>query len=284
MNQSNKITIYSAEKRGQSIFRIFKEMISELPEAHELGQRLFKRNIKALYRQSLLGFFWALIPPLVTAGVWILLRSNNVANFGETNVPYPVFIITGTLLWQIFSESITTPLTSVNTNKSILVKINIPREGLLLSGIYTLIFNLSIKTAILVIIYFYFEQALTWSVLMVPVGIIAIVICGFSLGLLIVPIGMLYTDIGRGVTLILPFLMYLTPVIYPMKTEGLFGLFMKANPMASLLTETRNWLTSKPIYDLNMFIYYTGFFFLILIVGLVIYRISMPMIIERIGS
>jgi lipopolysaccharide transport system permease protein len=284
MNQSDKITIYSASQRGQSIFKVFKEMVHELPEAHELGQRLFKRNIKAMYRQSFLGFFWALLPPLVTAGVWIFLRSSNVANFGETSVPYPVFILTGTLLWQIFSESVNTPITSVNSNIALLIKINIPREALLLSGIYTLMFNLVIKLGILAIIFIYFGQALSTTLIMAPVGILAIMLLGFSLGLLLVPIGMLYTDIQRGIALLLPFLMYLTPVIYPMKTGGLFGLLMKLNPMASLITETRNWLTVQPSYDLNMFFTILIASFFVFILGLVIYKISMPMIIERIGS
>ena len=284
MNQSDRITIYSAEQRGQSIFRLLAEIFRSLPEAHELAQRLFKRNIKAMYRQSVLGLFWALLPPLVTAGVWIFLKSSNVANFGETNIPYPVFILTGTLLWQIFTESMNSPISSVNSNKSILVKINIPREALLLSGIYSLLFNLIIKLGLLTIIYIYFRQELSYSILMAPLGIAAIMMMGFSLGLLLVPIGMLYSDIQKGIALLLPFLMYLTPVIYPMKTEGLFGLLMKLNPMASLITETRNWLTVQPSYDLNMFFTILIASFFVFILGLVIYKISMPMIIERIGS
>lgn len=284
MNPSDKITIYTAEERGQSIFRLLGEIFKDLPEAHELAQRLFKRNIKAMYRQSFLGFLWALLPPLVTAGVWIFLRSNNVANFGETSIPYPIFIMTGTLLWQMFNESINAPITSVNSNISILIKINIRREGLLLSGIYTLMFNLIIKLGLLAIIFIYFGQGLSSTILMAPLGILAIMLLGFSLGLLLVPVGMLYTDIQKGISLMLPFLMYLTPVIYPMKTEGLFGMIMKLNPMASVITETRNWLTAQPVYDLSTFFIILIASFFLLILGLVIYKISMPMIIERIGS
>ena len=284
MDPSDKITIYSTEQGGQSIFRLLAEIFRSLPDAHELAQRLFKRNIKAMYRQSVLGVFWALLPPLVTAGVWIFLRSSNVANLGETSVPYPVFILTGTLLWQMFSESVNAPIISVNSNKSILVKINIPREALLLSGIYNLLFNLVIKLGLLTVIYIYFRQELSLNMLLAPLGIAAIMVLGFSLGLLLVPIGMLYTDIQKGIALMLPFLMYLTPVIYPMKTEGLFGVMMKLNPMASLITETRNWLTLQPTYDLGIFVTIFVSSLFLLVFGLVIYKISMPMIIERIGS
>lgn len=284
MDQHQKITIYSADTTDRSIVSHFRDILKELPEAHELGYRLFKRNIKAMYRQSLLGFAWALFPPLITAALWIFLRGNNVMSFGETDVPYPVFVLVGTMLWQIFTESIMAPLKAITSNKSMLVKINIPREGLLLSGIYEVIFNVLIKIFLLALIFIAFRQPLTISAIWVIPGILSIMICGFALGLILTPIGMLYTDIQRGLTIILPFLMYLTPVIYPMPKEGMVALIMKMNPMAVLLVETRNWFTSQPVHELNSFFIYTGVFILLSFFALMIFRISMPMIIERIGS
>jgi lipopolysaccharide transport system permease protein len=284
MDQHQKITIYSADTTDRSIVSHFRDIFRELPEAHELGYRLFKRNIKAMYRQSLLGITWALFPPLITAALWIFLRGNNVMSLGETSVPYPVFVLVGTMLWQIFTESIMAPMKSVTSNKAMLIKINIPREGLLLSGIYEVIFNVLIKILLLTIIFVFFRQPVTLSVIWVIPGILSIMICGFALGLILTPIGMLYTDIQKGLTIALPFLMYLTPVIYPKPTEGVVALIMKLNPMATLLVETRNWFTSQPMLDLNMFLIYTAVFTLLSFFALMIFRISMPMIIERIGS
>ncbi len=284
MDQHQKITIYSADNTDRSLLRHLREVFRELPEAHELGYRLFKRNIRAMYRQSLLGVVWAIFPPLITAALWIFLRGNNVMSLGETSVPYPVFVLVGTMLWQIFTESVLAPLKSITTNKSMLIKINIPREGLLLSGIYEVFFNVLIKIFLLAIIFIAFSQPLSVSVIWVLPGILSIIICGFSIGLLLTPIGMLYTDIQRGLGIILPFLMYLTPVIYPSPKDGAVAVIMKINPMASLLVETRNWFTSQPMQDLNLFMIYTAIFICISFLGIMIFRISMPMIIERIGS
>jgi lipopolysaccharide transport system permease protein len=284
MDQHQKITVYSSDTTNRSIAGHFREIFHELPDAHELGYRLFKRNIKAMYRQSLLGITWALFPPLITAGLWIFLRGNNVMSLGETNVPYPVFVLVGTMLWQIFTESIMAPLKSITTNKAMLIKINIPREGLLLSGIYEVIFNVLIKMLLLVIIFIAFKQPVTLSVIWVIPGILSIMICGFALGLILTPIGMLYTDIQRGLGIILPFLMYLTPVIYPKPTAGTVAVLMKFNPMATLLVETRNWFTSQPVLELDLFVIFSLAFVGLVFLALMIFRISMPMIIERIGS
>jgi lipopolysaccharide transport system permease protein len=285
MVRKENVIIYSAEATSRSIVSYLRDIMNGLPQAHELGFRLFKRNLKALYRQSLLGFAWALLPPLATAAVWIFLRGSNVISMADTGLSYPVFVLTGTMLWQVFTEAVLTPLAQVSENKAMLAKINIPREGLLLSGLYQLIFNTLIKLFLLAIVFLSFEQALVpSSLIFVPVGLFAITLAGFSIGLLFTPLGMLYQDVNRGLSVLMPFLMYLTPTIYPAPRDGLLALIMKLNPIANFISQTRNWFTAQPAYDLRFFWIYTFMFALLFLIALVAYRISMPIIIERIGS
>lgn len=285
MTRNENIIVYSAETSNHSLAASLWDIVRGIPQAHELGLRLFKRNITALYRQSLLGFAWALLPPLATAALWIFLRNNNAVSMDDTGISYPVFVLTGTMLWQVFSEAISAPLTQVTDNKIMLSKINIPREGLLLSGLYQLIFNTVIKVLLLVVVFLAFHQVISLSSLIfVPLGLFAIGLAGFSIGLLLTPLGMLYQDINRGLTVLLPFFMYLTPTVYPAPRVGMIGLVMKLNPVAIFITQTRNWFTAQPVYDMGFFWMYTSTFALLFLVALVVYRLSMPIIIERIGS
>ncbi len=285
MNSELKTTVYSAEASNRSVFFHLGGVLRDLPQAHELGFRLFKRNLKALYRQSLLGFGWALIPPIVTAALWIFLRGSGVMSMDDTGISYPVFVLTGTMLWQIFSEAMQSPLRQVTMNKAMISKINIPREGLLLSGIYELVFNIVIKIALLAVMLIYFGQEITPKGLMLfPLGVLVISMAGFSLGLFLTPVGMLYNDINKGLPIILPFVMYLTPVVYPTPSGGTIGLIMKLNPLANMIPQTRNWLTGQPVHDMQLFLIYTAGFFLLFVLSLIVYRLAMPMIIERIGS
>lgn len=285
MTKNETVIIYSAEASHRSLVAHLRDIINSLPQAHELGFRLFKRNITALYRQSLLGFAWALLPPLATAVLWILLRGNNVVSMEETGISYPVFVLTGTMLWQVFSEAILAPLAGITENKAMLSKINIPREGLLLSGLYQLVFNTLIKIVLLAVIFLAFHQVISLSSLVfVPLGLFSIGLAGFSIGLLLTPLGMLYQDINRGLAVLLPFFMYLTPVVYPAPQVGSISWLMKWNPLAVLITQTRNWLTAQPVYDMHFFWIYTSAFSLLFLFSLVVYRLSMPIIIERMGS
>ena len=285
MIRKDNVIVYAAEASNRSLAAQLRNIVEGLPQAHELGLRLFKRNLKALYRQSILGFGWALLPPLATAVLWIFLHGNNVVVMEDTGVSYPVFVLTGTMLWQVFSEAISAPLNQVTENKAMLSKINIPREGLLLSGLYQLIFNTLIKILLLAGVFLAFQQIVSLSgLLLAPVGLFAIGLAGFSVGLLITPLGMLFQDINRGLGILLPFLMYLTPTVYPAPRDGLIGLVMKLNPVAVFITQTRNWFTAQPVYDMQLFWIYTVVFALIFLIALAAYRLSMPIIIERIGS
>lgn len=279
------VTIYSADGHRRTIVSYLWDIVYTLPQAHELGLRLFNRNLKALYRQSILGFAWTLLPPIATAALWIFLRGYNVVEMEDMVVPYPVFVLVGTTLWQVFSEAILLPLTQVTDNKIMLSKINIPREGLLLAGVYQLIFNIFIKISLLIIVFFLYKQHVEISSLIfVPVGLFAIGLAGFSMGLLLTPVGMLYQDISRGLGVLLPFFMYLTPTVYPAPREGVIGLIMKFNPIANFITQTRNGFLAQPIYDMQFFWIYTAVFALLFLIALVAFRLSMPIIIERIGS
>jgi lipopolysaccharide transport system permease protein len=108
--------------------RILWEIWSDLPQAAQLGYRLFLRNVKAKYRQSLLGLFWAFIPPIMTTAVWVFLNGQRIINIDDPGIPYPAFVLTSTLLWSLFAQSLLMPINSVKSGKSMMVKINFPKE------------------------------------------------------------------------------------------------------------------------------------------------------------
>jgi lipopolysaccharide transport system permease protein len=285
MTRKTKITVYSPELAGRPLYIHLKEILEELPASHELGLRLFKRNMKAQYRQSILGFSWALIPPFITAVLWIFLQKNGVMQINSEGSSYPLFVITGTILWQIFSESLWAPVRILNENRSMISKINLPREGLLLSGIYEIVFGLVIKAAIIVLMLLFFNsQVSVLGLMLAVIGVIGIFLFGFSLGLLLTPLSLLFGDVQRGIAVILPFIMYISPIVYAAPKEGNIARLMEFNPLNTFVPFTRNWIMNLPTDSPTTFWFVLFIFGVIFFISLVYYRISMPMVIERIGS
>jgi len=176
-------------------------------------------------------------------------------------------------------------LASVKSNQGMLTKINFPREALLLSGFYTIIFNLGPKLLVLGAACYAFDIQWNVSQLYFPLGILMICLTGFAIGLLLTPIGLLINDVARGIGVILPFAMYLTPVIYPTPTTtGYFAFLMQYNPVATLITASRGWLSGQLASVPYEFMSISSITLLFLLIGVLAYRISMPIIIERFGG
>ena len=281
---NDKPKVYSPDNESDGAFTGFIEIFTSLPQIHGLAYRLFLRNLKGQYRQSFLGLFWTILPPLVTSLIWIFLNNQSVISIDVSGVSYPIFVIVGTTLWQTFGEGVNAPMKGVNSGRSMLAKINFPRESLLLAGLYESVFNLIIKIALVILVFLFLGQPFTTTL---PLGILAffpMLLLGFSIGTILVPFGMLISDVQRGLSIILQFAIYLTPVIYPSPSAGQAKDLMMFNPVAPLLNTGRNLMVGLPVENWSLFTTVVIGSIVLLFFGLIIYRLSMNIIIERFGG
>ena len=278
------IRTYTPESPLAHPAKLWREMTQDLWAGRELAWRLAVRDISAQYRQSALGVLWALINPLTTTAVWLFLSASRLVQVADTEIPFPVFVFTGTLLWSILIDSFNAPLAQVNNNRALLAKINFPREALILTGIYQTLFNAAIKLGILLIVLPFLGIHPGWGGLLIPVGILALVLTGTSLGLAVTPVGVLYGDIGRGIPLITQFLMYLSPVVFPLATTGWTGTVMRLNPLTPLILNARAWFTGQPPQLLGEWALAVGGSAVLLLLVWMVYRLAMPILIERMSA
>ncbi|NLN26063.1 MAG: ABC transporter permease [Bacteroidetes bacterium] len=264
--------------------RLLRESLIDINKSRFLSFQLAKRDISAMYRQSFLGILWAFIMPLSTAFVWIFLNSSGTVRVTDTGIPYPVYAFTGTLLWSIITEAINSPITSTNGSKSILAKINFPKEALVMSGILKLLFNSSIKVLILIIFVFAFGVGFHWSLLLFPIALFGGILFGTTVGLFITPLGLLYTDVGKMITFGLQLLMYVTPVVYSIPESGIMKTIMEWNPLTPIILTARDLAVGMPPTYLTYFLIVVLGCIPLLFVGLVFYRISIPILVERMSS
>lgn len=276
--------IYSPDAGIRNPGTLLAGMFRDLAAARSLGFRLSIRNLSARYRQSFLGILWALVPPLASSLIWIILNQQKIVTFGHTDVPYPVYVITGTLLWQFFSESLTGILNSLNSNTTMLSKLNFPREALLVSATIEIGLNALIKLILLVAVYLSFGLYFDVAVIQALPGLILLFLLGASIGLFLIPFSMLIRDIQNGIGLALQFAMYLTPVIYPVKVHhGWLG-FLNYNPVTPLLQLCRDGLAGHWYQNWPEVMLIGGVIMIFLFIGLIAFRLSMPILIERMGS
>lgn len=272
--------IYQKENSAHFIKHL-KESLNDIYKSRFLAKQLTLRDIKAQYRRSYLGILWAFISPLTTAFVWIFLNATGTVKLSDTGVPYPVFVFSGTLLWSIIKEAINTPASSTAGSMNIITKINFPKEALVVSGVYKLLFNSSIKILMLIVFLFVFGVGFHYSLLLFPITVLVAVFVGITIGLYVTPLSLLYGDVNRLIGFLLGFLMYVTPVIYIIPKTGALKTLMELNPFTPIILTARDVLVGmSPLY--------LGYYFVVLgccvplfLIGLVLYRIAIPIIVER---
>lgn len=259
-------------------------MVGNVRRAHHLAWRLFVRNLKAQYRQSLLGYLWLLIPPLVTAGVWIFLNGSQIISVAETGIPYAVFVLTGTVLWNGFVEALNSPLRHFSEARQMLTKVQVPSEAVVLAGMGEVLFNLAIRLVVVLAVCVALGFLPPWTALLSPVGMLPLLLLGIALGLLLAPFGLLYGDVQRGLSMVTMFWFFLTPVVYPLPTEGLVRLLGYINPATPLLVAARDLLTRGYVQTPLAAVLMTGLALVLLLAGWLLFRLSLPHIIIRLGN
>jgi len=275
-----KTVVYTSDKRTH-FFKEIKAIFTDIRSSNFLAYQIAKRDIQAQYRQSVLGILWAFVTPMINAVVWIFLSASGAVAIPTDKLPYPLFVFIGTILWSVFTESLNMPLIQTQAAKGLISKINFPKEAILVAGFYKLLFNTSIKLIIVIIALFVFKVNPGINFLLGGVMIIFIMMFGVVFGMLITPIGMLYKDIGRGIPLALSFLMYTAPVVYQEIKNPMIAKIVNINPLTPLINSARNTLTGYGFEQLPYLLGILGVTLIIGLLGWIFYRVSIPIIVER---
>lgn len=263
---------------------MLQDMLQDLKNSHELAWRLAVRDINAMYRQTILGYMWAFLLPVVNTATWLFLNKSGIVKIADTDLPYPVYVFVGTMLWQIFTEALQSPLQQVAASKAMLAKINFPREALILAGVLKSLFNAAIKMVILIPAVILLGVYPDWHLALFPIGVLSIILVGNSIGLLLSPIAALYGDVSKTVPVLTQFMMYITPVVFAMPKSGFTLKIFEMNFMTPLIMTTRNWLTGFHTEWLSYYLTVNLVACMLMFVGWIIYRITMPILIERMSA
>jgi lipopolysaccharide transport system permease protein len=227
---------------------------------------------------------WAFLPALITAAGFTFAKGSGVVNIGNTDLPYPAYIMFSMTLWQTFVEALNAPMQAVSTAKVMLARINFPREALILAKLGEVFFNFGIKLIFIAALFVWFRIPVTWSIFLAPVAVIHLIAFGTFLGLLLAPIGVLYQDVSMGITLLTGLWLFITPVVYPVPRGGIFGQIVQLNPITPLLVTVRELATTGIVSQPAGFWIASAISLIGLFFAWIVYRLAIPYVVERISS
>jgi lipopolysaccharide transport system permease protein len=203
------------------------------------------RDIKIKYKQTVFGFLWAVLQPLLMMLIFTLFFGRAL-NIPSNNLPYPIFVFSGLLLWTMFSSALTSSSNSMVNNALIIKKVYFPRLVIPVSALFVALFDFSITLALFVVMLISYQQPVSLDLIWCwPLSILLTLMATLGPGSLLAALNVKYRDFRYVIPFVVQVLFFLTPVIYPvsfLKYPALQYL-IACNPMYAAIELFRHPLT-----------------------------------------
>ena len=226
-----KLPVYDSERRGHPALVELRDLL----DYRHLVLQLVRRDILTRYKRSVLGIAWTLLNPL---GMMIVLSLafSQIFRF-ENQVHYSVFVLSGLLSWNFFSQTTTASMVNLVWGGGLLNRIYIPRTSFAVAAIGTGLVNTVLAILPLILVMVFTGVPLRASLLYLPVPILLLALFSLGLGLLISTLAVYFPDVAEMYQILTTAWMYLTPIIYPEEIlpDAMRLWIIRLNPMYHLI-------------------------------------------------
>ncbi|MCW5912000.1 MAG: ABC transporter permease [Cyclobacteriaceae bacterium] len=187
----------------------------ELWRNQELFYFFTWRDIKIKYKQTVLGFLWAVLQPLLMMLIFTLFLGRAL-NLPDQTLPYPVYVFSGLIIWNIFSTGLTNAANSMVNNALIIKKIYFPRLIIPVSSILVAVFDFLMAFVLFALVLVYYQQPVSINALVYwPASLLTSIMATLGLGCWLAALNVKYRDFRYVIPFLVQVLFFLTPIIYP---------------------------------------------------------------------
>jgi lipopolysaccharide transport system permease protein len=244
--------------------------LGELWRYRDLLTLMVWRDISSRYRQSLIGYGWAVLKPVLSMLIFTFIFGR-VANFPSDGAPYAIFSFAALLPWMYFSGALSGVTNSVVSSQQLLTKVYFPRLVLPLANAAVGLAELAVQAVVLALLMIWYRFSPGWQILCVPAFVVMSVVVSLAFGLWLTALNVKYRDVGQIVPFLLQAWMWLCPIVYsssmiPPKWRLLYGV----NPMVGVIegfrwsilgTSTPDWTMMAVSFSVVAAIFVSGLYY-----------------------
>jgi len=214
--------------------------VRDLWTYRELLYHLAWRDLKVRYKQTVIGILWIVMQPLLMTVIFTVFLRNLARVPSVGDVPYPIFVYSGLLMWTFFSGAISVGGQSLLVNAHLITKIYFPRLIIPCAVIVGRLIDLGISLALLALLLLYYRVPLSWSILFIPIPLALVVLLALGFSTVTAAWNVRYRDVGIALPVLIQLWMFMSPVVYssslvPAKWRGTYAL----NPLTGILENFR---------------------------------------------
>jgi lipopolysaccharide transport system permease protein len=216
----------------------FREMLSEQVQFRELLYQMTRRDLLLRYKQTIMGFGWAIFTPLVNTIIFsvVFTRVTKI----EVSAPYPVYAYAGLLVWNLFASSLRFSVNSLTANINLVAKVFFPREIFPFSTVIVSTVDFVVGASLLVLMMIYYRIPPNAALLFLPVFIAVQLLFTAGVALLLAKANLFYRDVKYIFEVVITLWMFATSVLYPVQNVGgTLGTLLRLNPMTPIVDAYR---------------------------------------------
>ena len=209
--------------------------IKELKEYRDLFYFLVWRDIKVLYAQTILGFMWALLLPLIQIVIFTVIFGK-VAKVSTDGIPYFLYATVGIIPWNYMAQSMTGSSQSLVSNQRMLGKVYFPRLIFPMTPILSKLVDFGISIFIVIFVMLYYHTKLTWNIFFLPIFVLLMVMVSGGIGMWLSAMAIRFRDIRHAMPFVVRMLMYSAPIVYSVSSVSLkYRAVYSLNPIVSVI-------------------------------------------------
>jgi lipopolysaccharide transport system permease protein len=213
--------------------------LARLAECRDLLYTLTLHRISVRYKQSVLGYFWAVLHPVVLMALFTIVFSR-VVKVPTQGAPYAIFAFSALVPWTLFSNGLSGATAAFPANSSLLARVYFPREILPLSYVLAAFVDFVIACAILALLMFYYGVRVTAAALWVVPALATLTVFLSGVALFTSAVEVRFRDVGMAMPLVLQIWMFATPVVYALgSVPRSFRLVYDLNPLVGVMDTFR---------------------------------------------
>lgn len=219
----------------------------ELARYRDLFYFLVRRDIKVLYAQTILGFSWAILNPLIQIVIFTIIFGQ-VANIETDGIPYVLFVTVAIVPWTYMQDAMTQSSQSLVTEQRMLGKIYFPRVIYPLTPVIAKLLDFSIALLLVAAVLLYYGVSPTWNLLLLPVFVVWMMMIPAAVGLWLSALAIRFRDVKFAMQFAIRMLLYTAPVLYtasPLAEH--YRLLYSLNPFVGVIEGMRACLLGTPL-------------------------------------
>jgi lipopolysaccharide transport system permease protein len=221
--------------------------LKELFEYRDLFFFLVWRDIKVLYAQTVLGFCWAILQPLIQIVIFTIIFGK-VAKVATDGIPYILFSTVAIIPWTYMSQAMTSSSDSLVRESRMLGKVYLPRLTFPLTPIFAKLVDFIISIILLVFVILYYGVHPTWNLLFFPVFCLMMIFFPAAIGLWLSSMAIRFRDVKLAMPFVIRMLMYTAPIVYSASSiPELYRMIYSLNPLVGIIEGFRACLLGLPM-------------------------------------